>query len=81
MPRHLKVASVCDARSAIPNELPSQEPNKPRRLAGLVMSPISREIYAWSMSALGQKQTSRFEIAMSALPPKDGVIGRRLVDS
>ena len=47
-------------------------------------------------SALGQKQTWRFETAMSALPPKtdiaerghhvcfvpkDGVIGRRLVDS
>jgi hypothetical protein len=29
------------------------------------------------MSALGQKQTSNRSIAMSALPPKDGVIGRR----
>jgi hypothetical protein len=25
---------------------------------------------AWSMSALGQKQTLRFEAAMSAIPPK-----------
>jgi hypothetical protein len=28
------------------------------------------------MSALGQKQTSRFEIAMSALPPKADITGR-----
>jgi hypothetical protein len=30
------------------------------------------------MSALGQKQTSRPEISMSALPPKADVAGRRL---
>jgi len=33
------------------------------------------------MSALGQMQTLQCVCAMSALPPKDGVIGRRLVDS
>jgi hypothetical protein len=30
---------------------------------------------------IGQKQTLRHFQSMSALPPKDGVIGRRLVDS
>jgi hypothetical protein len=30
------------------------------------------------MSALGQKQTSRTEILMSALPPKADIAGRRL---
>jgi hypothetical protein len=33
------------------------------------------------MAVMNQKQTLRQPIAMSALPPKDGVIGRRLVDS
>jgi hypothetical protein len=30
---------------------------------------------------LGQKQTFHWIAMMSALPPKDGVIGRQLVDS
>jgi hypothetical protein len=33
------------------------------------------------MSLVGQKQTLKPTRAMSALPPKDGVIGRQLVDS
>jgi hypothetical protein len=39
------------------------------------MSPHFEDRTRVLISALGQKQTSRFEIAMSALPPKE--TGRR----
>jgi hypothetical protein len=33
----------------------------------------TRQSATWTMSALGQKQTSRSEIIMSALPPKANI--------
>jgi hypothetical protein len=35
-------------------------------------------LHAQLTSHMGQKQTSRFEIAMSALPPKADIAGRQL---
>ena len=46
-----------------------QEPIRQEALAG-VASPRVREFKRRRLAALGQKQTSRPEISMSALPPK-----------